>query len=140
MGPSFVNLLSLSEIYTRKVVACDFQVQIKRAIENSLLSKLSYETILLQLHLFTLQYRVHYRLQFTLDRIICLLCVYICHWHYICTMWQKKKCPNNEKEICTISTVQFCFSTQHFTFSFLICNIINTLSIVSLIKILTSEL
>jgi hypothetical protein len=100
LGPSFVNLLSLSEIYTRKVVACDFQVQIKRAIENSLLSKLSYETILLQLHLFTLQYRVHYRLQFTLDRIICLLCVYICHWHYICTMWQKKKCPNNEKEIC----------------------------------------
>ena len=45
-GPSFVNLLSLSEIYTRKVVAHDLQVQIKIAIENSLLSKLSYETIL----------------------------------------------------------------------------------------------
>jgi hypothetical protein len=45
-GPSFVNLLSLSEIYTGKVVAHDLQVQIKIAIENSLLSKLSYETIL----------------------------------------------------------------------------------------------
>ena len=44
--PSFVNqnLLSLSEIYTGKVVVRDLQVQIKIAIENSLLSKLPYET------------------------------------------------------------------------------------------------
>ena len=40
MEPSFVNLPSLSEIYTGKVVVCDLQVQIKIAIENSLLSKL----------------------------------------------------------------------------------------------------
>jgi hypothetical protein len=44
LGPSFVNLLSLSEMYTGKVVVRDFQVQIKIAIENSLLSKLPYET------------------------------------------------------------------------------------------------
>ena len=42
-GPSFVNLLSLSEIYTGKVVVRDLQVQIKIAIETSLLSTLPYE-------------------------------------------------------------------------------------------------
>jgi hypothetical protein len=47
VGPSFVNLFSLSEIYTGKVVVRDLQVQIKIAIENSLLSKLPYETILI---------------------------------------------------------------------------------------------
>jgi hypothetical protein len=45
LGPSFVNLFSLSEIYTGKVVVRDLQVQIKIAIENSLLSKLPYKTI-----------------------------------------------------------------------------------------------
>ena len=42
-GPSFVNqnLLSLSEIYTGKVVVHDLQVQIKIVTENSLLSKLA---------------------------------------------------------------------------------------------------
>ena len=44
-GPSFVNRLSFSEIYTGSVVAHDLQVNIKIAFENSLLSKLSYETI-----------------------------------------------------------------------------------------------
>ena len=39
-GPSFVNLLSLSEIYTGKVVMRDLQVQIKISTEHSLLSKL----------------------------------------------------------------------------------------------------
>jgi hypothetical protein len=42
---SFVNRLSFSEIYTGSVVARDLQVNIKIAIENSLLSKLPYETI-----------------------------------------------------------------------------------------------
>ena len=45
LGTSFVNLRSLSEISTGKVVGCDLQVQIKIAIENSFLSKLPYETI-----------------------------------------------------------------------------------------------
>ena len=38
LGPSFVNLISFSEIhvYTEKVFAHDLQVQIKIAIENSL--------------------------------------------------------------------------------------------------------
>jgi hypothetical protein len=44
-GPCFVNRFSFSEIYTGSVVARDLQVNIKIAIENSLLSKLSYETI-----------------------------------------------------------------------------------------------
>jgi hypothetical protein len=44
-GPSFVNRFSFSEIYTGSVVARDLQVNIKIAIENSLLSKLPYETI-----------------------------------------------------------------------------------------------
>jgi hypothetical protein len=44
-GPSFVNLLSLSEIYNGSVIMHDLQVQIKMAIENFLLSKLPPETI-----------------------------------------------------------------------------------------------
>jgi hypothetical protein len=44
-GPSFVNRLSFSEIYTGSVVASDLQVKIIITIENSLLTKLPYATI-----------------------------------------------------------------------------------------------
>ena len=44
-GAFIVNLLSHKETYTGSVVAHDLQMQIKIAIENSLLSKLPYETI-----------------------------------------------------------------------------------------------
>ena len=45
-GSSVYNVVSLSEIYTGSIDARDLQVQIKIAIENSLLSKIPYETIL----------------------------------------------------------------------------------------------
>ena len=93
MGPSFVNLLSLSEIYTRKVVARDFQVQIKIAIENSLLSKLSYiitVTFIYTTVQSTLQTTVYTTSTVTRPNNLSLVCLYLSLTLYMHNVTEKK--------------------------------------------------